>query len=231
MARAGASAVPHAFGGWAAALLRAAKLPVTQQNVTFLDNWQATEGGKATYNPLNTTEPAPGATPLAGNPAGVKNYPTGAAGIAATAKTLENGRYPAVVAALRSGDPFAHMIKGGKPVVDPLAQELETWGSNKYALTLAYEETGMPPPDMPGDKQTQATVDQTTGQTTTSTVTGPSWFGGLTGWLGGHAAYAFTWLGLVLFAIVLGILGLLKLLGVQPGGLLRNGVKSAVEAA
>jgi hypothetical protein len=50
------------------------------------------EGGTAENNPWNTTEPWPHATIY--NDAGVRNYRTGADGIAATLRTLTNGYYP-----------------------------------------------------------------------------------------------------------------------------------------
>lgn len=48
--------------------------------------WARAEGGHADWNPLNTTEPIGGASEY--NSAGVKNYPTPVAGIAATGTTL-----------------------------------------------------------------------------------------------------------------------------------------------
>lgn len=64
--------------------------------------WARAEGGVASYNPWNTTEPWPGAIDLPGNTAGVKCYPSGAAGVAATVATLRNGHYPHMVSYFRS---------------------------------------------------------------------------------------------------------------------------------
>ena len=79
------------------------------------------EGGTASNNPLNTTEPWPGSTDY--NSVGVKNYPSGAAGIAATAATLVNGNYNGIVADLRSGKYTARQI------VERNALEYDVWGT------------------------------------------------------------------------------------------------------
>lgn len=62
--------------------------------------WARAEGGTATWNPLNTTEPMPGATNY--NSAGVKNYSTPITGISATAITLALEPYHTLWVALQS---------------------------------------------------------------------------------------------------------------------------------
>jgi hypothetical protein len=106
---------------WRFRLLRAIHAKGNRENRRLLGAWGLAEGGRARNNPLNTTEPWPGATDY--NSAGVKNYPTGAAGIQATARTLLNGRYPGIVAELRAGRASARQI-----VVRHRA-EFDTWGT------------------------------------------------------------------------------------------------------
>jgi hypothetical protein len=86
---------------WATDLLNQLGLPVTAENVKALGAWAQAEGTKATYNPLATTQSMPGATSF--NRVGVRNYASYSDGIAATARTLTNGHYPNILAALRSG--------------------------------------------------------------------------------------------------------------------------------
>lgn len=85
--------------------------PVTPGNLAFLTAWANKEGGGGRNNPLNTTMPAPGSSPLSGNPAGVQNYPSLTEGVNATYATLTSDRrYNDVVGALRSGtaNPSGH---------------------------------------------------------------------------------------------------------------------------
>jgi len=115
---------------WAQALLRALGVPVTAGGTAILVAWQACEGGVAAqqgFNPLNTTEPAPGSRPLPGNPAGVQLYPSAPVGVAATAATLTNGRYPTILAALRTGQPARLATAAG-------VAEIATWGTDPACL-------------------------------------------------------------------------------------------------
>ena len=106
---------------WRFRLLRAVHAKGASANRQLLGAWAKAEGGTARYNPLNTTEPWPGATDY--NSAGVRNYPTGAAGIAATAATLVNGHYPGIVHDLRAGGfTAAQMVERNGP-------QFDTWGT------------------------------------------------------------------------------------------------------
>ena len=85
----------------------------TQQQVDFLKGWNISEGGGyapaqgvPSYNPINTSEPAPGST--CQNCAlgyHVQNYPNYQTGLAAILKNLQGGYYPDIVAYLR-GQPY-----------------------------------------------------------------------------------------------------------------------------
>jgi len=69
--------------------------------------WETKKGRGATYNPFNTIHPATGATNF--NSVGVKNFVTFDQGVDMTAATLLSikGYYVSLVAAIKSGDPFA----------------------------------------------------------------------------------------------------------------------------
>ena len=106
---------------WRFRLLRAIHARGSAENRKLLRAWARAEGGTAAYNPLNTTEPWPGSTNY--NSVGVRNYPTAAAGIAATAATLVNGHYDGLVANLRAGSFTARQM------VERNAHEFDVWGT------------------------------------------------------------------------------------------------------
>ncbi len=116
-----------AFPGWESQVLRAIGAPVTKENVAFLDVWQRLEGGNASFNPLNTTTGAAGATNY--NSVGVKNFVSAQQGAAATAQTLQNGRYNTLLAALRSGK-LSSALTTNKIQI---ANEISTWGTKTLA--------------------------------------------------------------------------------------------------
>lgn len=98
---------------WAKTLLTKLGKPLTKQNIAALTTWAAWEGGQwhnsAHYNPLNTTQPANGATNM--NKEGVKSYLNWDQGYTATIQTLKNGRYGAILSALTKGDDTASVLK------------------------------------------------------------------------------------------------------------------------
>jgi hypothetical protein len=82
-------------------LLAEISAPKTRTNLQACHAWQAAEGGSATWNPWNTTQPAKGASDY--NSAHVKNYPDRETGLSATVRTLKNGRYGGILLAFRKG--------------------------------------------------------------------------------------------------------------------------------
>ena len=106
--RAMASAAHGAFTPftWARALLAQLGMPVTNDNVAAITAWEMAEGGHwyngAHFNPLNTTQPEPGAVAM--NSVGVKAYVNWAQGFRATITTLRNGLYGGILAALSKGN-------------------------------------------------------------------------------------------------------------------------------
>lgn len=117
-----------AIPGWQRAVLKAVGAPATPTNVRFLDLWQRAEGGAAAANPLNTTQPAAGATDY--NSVHVRNYPDAATGIRATAQTLLNGRYGPIVEGLRGGASLVDLAR---------AVAASPWGTGAGVLRLLGE--------------------------------------------------------------------------------------------
>jgi len=97
-----ASGTDDSHTQWATDVLTALGMPVTQQNMTAMTAWAKAEGTAAAFNPIATTQSAAGATNF--NSVGVKNYTTYGDGVAATVKTLTNGRYGNILAALSAGN-------------------------------------------------------------------------------------------------------------------------------
>ena len=122
--------IPVTYGRWAAKFLAGLGAPVSRNNLVVMVAWQSAEGTMASWNPLATTYPMPGATDF--NSVGVKNYTSLAQGIQAIILTLSspNYGYQAVVSDLRaSADPvetadainasgWCHGCAGGQYVID-----------------------------------------------------------------------------------------------------------------
>lgn len=166
---------------WEIGVLRGIGAPVTGHNLNFLRTWAHFEGTAAKYNPLATTQPAPGATPLSGNPDGVKNYPSATVGVHATTQTLLNGRYGSIVDALRSGDPWKPQYRTSGDI----ASELRTWGTKNFAsLWMAGD---IPPAGITGGTPASdaygAIADSSVGQAVGGVVSGVSSVGDAIGWV------------------------------------------------
>jgi hypothetical protein len=90
-------------------LLHGLGFPVTASNVQAIMAWCQAEslpGKGALFNPMNTTQGAPGASNF--NSVGVKNFTSYEQGLQATIKTLKNGHYGPILQALQQGsDAFA----------------------------------------------------------------------------------------------------------------------------
>lgn len=74
------------YGDWAEAFLSSIGAPVIRDNLVAVVAWEASEGTQATWNPLATTMPMPGATTY--NSHGVRNYKSMKQGIDAVVLTL-----------------------------------------------------------------------------------------------------------------------------------------------
>lgn len=112
---------------WIISMLTALGALPTAANIKSITNWIHQETPSwpplTKNNPMNTTQPEPGSKSV--NSVGVQAYPSAAIGINATVTTLENGRYPAIVAALRAGR--------GLSGTGPWNAELSTWSNGGYS--------------------------------------------------------------------------------------------------
>lgn len=120
---------------WAVDFLAYAGWEASVEKTTALVAQASAENGRALSNPLDTTEPAPGATDY--NSAGVKNYPTLEAGYAATLATFRNGRYPVLLSIL--ADPA-----GGSAMTYASSSELSIWGTGPCVAQVEEIQAGDP---------------------------------------------------------------------------------------
>lgn len=92
---------------WAVELLQALGAPVTASNITFIYQWEASEGGGGQYNPLNQGV-VPGNSSLtdSGNQygGGAANYVSWNAGIQGAVDYLHMSNYKAVLAGIMAGN-------------------------------------------------------------------------------------------------------------------------------
>jgi len=113
--------------------------PVTDNNMTYLYAWRQSEGGTAAFNPFNTTQNAEGATKY--NSVGVRNYTSAEQGIAATIKTLTNGRYGSIINSLKQNKP---------PMETAEALVASPWGTRSLIKeVISGYEAGYPPKPPP----------------------------------------------------------------------------------
>lgn len=106
-----------AFGDW----------PMSAEKVLGIVAWGLAEGSDALNNPLDTTEPAPGATNY--NQDGVKNYPSLQVGLEAVYATLHNGRYAPILACL--ADP-----SGSSAMALAAAVGRTPWGTGNFSAAV-----------------------------------------------------------------------------------------------
>ena len=100
--------------GVATQILHGIGAPINSRTLGAMVGWFNAEGGHwnngARFNPLNTTQGAPGAGSI--NSVGVKSYNNWAQGINSTIQTLKNGNYGQIIQAFHNSDPqgVAHAI-------------------------------------------------------------------------------------------------------------------------
>ena len=109
---------------WADDLLIFGDWPGSAEKVLGIVAWGVAEGSEALWNPLDTTEPAPGATNY--NSAGVKNYPSLQVGLEAVYATLHNGHYAPILACL--ADPT-----GSSAMALAAAVGRTPWGTGNFS--------------------------------------------------------------------------------------------------
>ena len=99
-------------------VLKGLGMPPTYNRMRFLTAWRQAEGGRATWNPFNTTWIG-GASGMF-NPAGVRHYPTREAGLHATVSTMRLRYYPDLRERLQRDDPAELVAE---------SPNLTTWGT------------------------------------------------------------------------------------------------------
>jgi len=119
---------------WAVGVLAGIKAPSSPTNIATLRGWSTHEKGTwpsiQWANPLNTTEPWPGAVDSGAQPGAhdVKIYPSLEAGVGATVRTLIGEPfYPHIVANLRASLPASWWVGAART-------ELDTWGTGQSWL-------------------------------------------------------------------------------------------------
>ena len=101
--------------------------PLTQSNLDAMVAWEMAEGGawenSAAYNPLNTTQPEPGATSAGTSQASIRAYTSWSQGVAATVATLSQNQrgYAGIRQAFASGNAASTL---------PAALNASAWGTN-----------------------------------------------------------------------------------------------------
>jgi hypothetical protein len=127
---------------WGQALLAFGEWPVTMEKRIGIVAWAMAEGeisvprcSGARWNPLDSTEPAPGATDF--NSIGVKNYSSEQIGIEATYATLHNGRYPNVLAVLDD--------EGASAMALAQAVGNSPWGTGTFTKQVEIVKADPPP--------------------------------------------------------------------------------------
>ena len=113
----------------------------TEEKMKFFMAWRQAEGGRATYNPFNTTKVmnVPGVTSYnynKGNP--VKNYPDMSTGIMATVKTLNLPYYNELMDKLRDDSITAKELAN--------TDDLYTWGTKQGVSNVLRGGRINPPP-------------------------------------------------------------------------------------
>ena len=136
------------LGNWQALILRGIGAPVTSENIRFLNAWTQAEGGSASNNPFNTTDPYGPTTKY--NSVGVRNYQSPQQGIAATIHTLQNGHYGVLLDALRQGNSAMN---------DAIAESKTPWGTGSLIIkVLGGKVTGGQPTPQPSGAAGLATA-------------------------------------------------------------------------
>jgi hypothetical protein len=98
----------------------------TKGNMSFMYAWRQSEGGKATFNPLNTTKNMPGSTIY--NNHNVKNYQSMEDGVRATCETLKLGYYSDIVDGLKNDVGLYYLSR---------MEGLKKWGTGQLLAKVA----------------------------------------------------------------------------------------------
>jgi len=119
-------------GSFAHDLLAFVGVPITFENVIAINAWVRAEGTNAKFNPLATTQTAPGSWGFNDNNGyPVQNFTSYDQGLKAIAKTLTNGKYGNILAALARGTD----AMGVGQAIDN-----SPWGTGGLVLTIIREQ-------------------------------------------------------------------------------------------
>jgi hypothetical protein len=127
----------------AQAILQGLNIQPTPVNLRLLASWIWSEkphgagDGWQWNNPLNTTMAGYGGVDVPGNPAGVKQYPSQSAGVAATVATLKLPYYATLVQALETSKPDVFFSPAGKAAI-------QTWGTDPATVEAVYHDLVLP---------------------------------------------------------------------------------------
>jgi hypothetical protein len=98
----------------------------TKGNMSFMYAWRQSEGGKASFNPFNTTKNMPGATIY--NSHKVKNYQSMEDGVRATCETLNLRHYKDIVDGLKNDVGLYELSR---------MEGLKKWGTGQLLAKVA----------------------------------------------------------------------------------------------
>lgn len=127
----------------AQAILQGLNIQPTPVNLRLLASWIWSEkphgagDGWQWNNPLNTTMAGYGGVDVPGNPAGVKQYPSQAAGVAATVATLKLPYYATLIQALETSKPDVFFSAAGKAAI-------QTWGTDPETVQAVFNDLVLP---------------------------------------------------------------------------------------
>ena len=107
-------------------VLRCLGAKPTKGNMSFMYAWRQSEGGKASFNPFNTTKNMPGATIY--NSHKVKNYKSMEDGVKATCETLKLGYYQDIVNGLKNDVGLYELSR---------MEGLKKWGTGQLLAKVA----------------------------------------------------------------------------------------------
>ena len=153
------------------AVLRGLEAPITPNTLALIYAWRQTEGGKATYNPFNTTKKMPGSTRYKTNVANVQNYLTPQQGVDATVATMLLPHYTSVIQLLRADatpvDVANAIIASPWGTKGLLLDVLRMYGRGKVVVNPIATVPGAPAistlaaaPAAPGAKKPRVRVEQ-----------------------------------------------------------------------
>lgn len=131
------------WSGWAADFLAAASLPDTARNRSFLNDWAANANHPGCgNNPIDLTHHEPGSGDCGGTGltgVHVQRYTSHTWARTAFNSEIHSGDYPHLLAAFKSGNPYAVDRPG------QVATDLGVWASTNFAnVYLSKAEAGPP---------------------------------------------------------------------------------------